>query len=108
MQARLDELARMRDLVSGGNLPGDAAALIAQIRDLANPSRPAAAIAPPGPAAVPAPASTAASPKAAPPMAAPPEKAVSDNALPAGISVFAADAPAAAAHRPAAPPRPAP
>ena len=111
MQASLDELARMRDLVSGGNLPGDAAALIAQIRDLANPSRPAAAVAPPGTAAVPAPASTAASPKAAPPMTAPPESAVSENAVsenavPTGISVFVAAAPAAAAHRPAAPPEP--
>jgi len=47
MQASLDELARMRDLVSNGSLPGGATALIAQIRDLANPSRPAAAVAPP-------------------------------------------------------------
>jgi chemosensory pili system protein ChpA (sensor histidine kinase/response regulator) len=93
MQASLDELARMRDLVSNGNLPGDATALIAQIRDLASPSRPAAA-APPGPAAVPAPASTAASPKTAPPMTAPPENAVSENAVPAVISVFVAAAPA--------------
>jgi chemosensory pili system protein ChpA (sensor histidine kinase/response regulator) len=105
MQASLDELARMRDLVSSGNLPAAAAALIAQIRDLANPSRPAAAVAPPGPAAVPA--STAASPKAAPPMTAPPESAVSENAVPAGSSVFTA-VPAAAAHRPAAPAEPVP
>jgi chemosensory pili system protein ChpA (sensor histidine kinase/response regulator) len=113
MQASLDELARMRDLVSNGTLPGGAAALIAQIRDLASPSRPAAAVVPPGPAAVPAPASTAASPttaspKAAPPMTAPPEDAVSENAVPAGISVFVAAPPAAAAHRPAAPPEPVP
>jgi chemosensory pili system protein ChpA (sensor histidine kinase/response regulator) len=108
MQASLDELARMRDLVSSGNLPGDAAALIAQIRDLASPSRPAAAVASPGPAAAPAPASTAASSKASPPMTAPPEKAVSENAVPAGISVFVAAVPPAAAHRPAAPPEPVP
>jgi chemosensory pili system protein ChpA (sensor histidine kinase/response regulator) len=38
MQASLDELARMRDLVSNGTVPGGAAALMAQIRDLANPS----------------------------------------------------------------------
>jgi chemosensory pili system protein ChpA (sensor histidine kinase/response regulator) len=107
MQASLDELARMRDLVSNGNLPGDATALIAQIRDLASPSRPAAA-APAGPAAVPAPASTAASPKTAPPMTAPPEKAVPEIAVPAGISISVAAAPAAAAHRPAAPPEPVP
>ena len=111
MQASLDELARMRDLVSNGHLPGDAAALIAQIRDLANPSRPAAAAAPPGPTAVPAPAS-AAPPTAAPPMTAPPQDAVSEHSVsehsvPASISVSIA-APAAAAHRPAAPPEPAP
>jgi chemosensory pili system protein ChpA (sensor histidine kinase/response regulator) len=35
MQATLDELARMRDLVSAGVLPGAAAALLAQIRGLA-------------------------------------------------------------------------
>jgi chemosensory pili system protein ChpA (sensor histidine kinase/response regulator) len=42
MQASLDELARMRDLVSSGTLPGSAKALIAQIRDLATPGRSAA------------------------------------------------------------------
>ena len=52
MQASLDELASMRDLVSNGALPSGAAALIAQIRDLANPARmadfaaPSAAVAP--------------------------------------------------------------
>jgi chemosensory pili system protein ChpA (sensor histidine kinase/response regulator) len=35
MQASLDELSRMRDLVSAGRLPGDARDLIAQIRGLA-------------------------------------------------------------------------
>ena len=36
MQASLDELSRMRDLVSAGTLPGEARDLIAQIRGLAN------------------------------------------------------------------------
>jgi chemosensory pili system protein ChpA (sensor histidine kinase/response regulator) len=36
MQASLDELSRMRDLVSAGRLPGNARDLIAQIRGLAN------------------------------------------------------------------------
>jgi chemosensory pili system protein ChpA (sensor histidine kinase/response regulator) len=35
MQASLDELARMRDLVSAGSLPGAATALLARIRGLA-------------------------------------------------------------------------
>jgi chemosensory pili system protein ChpA (sensor histidine kinase/response regulator) len=86
MQASLDELARMRDLVSNGTLPGGATALIAQIRGLATPARiPAAA--PPAIAAAPAAA-------AAPPAA------------PAAVSRPAAPAPVAA--RPAAPARPAP
>ena len=37
MQASLDELARMRDLVSSGQTPRDATALIAQIRALSGP-----------------------------------------------------------------------
>ena len=53
MQASLDELARMRDLVSNGTVPGGAAALMAQIRDLANPSRAPRPAAPPAPAAAP-------------------------------------------------------
>jgi chemosensory pili system protein ChpA (sensor histidine kinase/response regulator) len=98
MQASLDELARMRDLVSNGSLPGGATALIAQIRDLANPSRPAAAVAPPTPAAATAPVSTAASPAMPPPA----------NTVPAGISVFVAAPPAvAAAHQPTVPLEPA-
>jgi chemosensory pili system protein ChpA (sensor histidine kinase/response regulator) len=45
MQTSLDELAGMRDLVSSGTLPAGAAALIARIRALVNPSRtPAAAV----------------------------------------------------------------
>ncbi|MDP9084813.1 MAG: Hpt domain-containing protein [Pseudomonadota bacterium] len=54
MQASLDELARMRDLVSNGILPARAAALMSQIRDLNSSSRAAeepAATAPAGPAA---------------------------------------------------------
>ena len=35
MQASLDELARMRDMVSAGSLPAAAAALLAQVRNLA-------------------------------------------------------------------------
>jgi chemosensory pili system protein ChpA (sensor histidine kinase/response regulator) len=38
MQASLDELARMRDQVSGGTLPGEANALVAQLRALAKQS----------------------------------------------------------------------
>jgi len=98
MQASLDELARMRDLVSNGSLPGGATALIAQIRDLANPSRPAAAVAPPTPVAATALVSTAASPAIPPPA----------TTVPAGISVFVAAPPAvAAAHQPTVPSEPA-
>jgi chemosensory pili system protein ChpA (sensor histidine kinase/response regulator) len=48
MQASLDELARMRDLVSAGSLPAAATALLAQIRGLeaGEEARPAAGIAP--------------------------------------------------------------
>ena len=67
MQASLDELARMRDLVSGGTVPGAAAALIAQIRDLATPGRIPAAV----PSAAPPPVSAMPSPAAAPIAAAP-------------------------------------
>ncbi len=54
MQASLDELARMRDVVGTGTVPAGAAALISQIRDLANPtsSRAAPAAAAPIEAAV--------------------------------------------------------
>ena len=38
MQTSLDELSRMRDLVSAGTLPGAASQLIARIRALANPA----------------------------------------------------------------------
>jgi chemosensory pili system protein ChpA (sensor histidine kinase/response regulator) len=72
MQASLDELSRMRDLVSAGTLPGEARDLIAKIRGLANQvaHAGAAAAAPASAAVAPvaAPASTA--PPAAPPTAA--------------------------------------
>ncbi len=86
MQASLDELARMRDLVSNGTLPGGATALIAQIRGLATPTRIPAAAQPAIPAA---PAAAA-----APPV------------VPAAVSRPVAPAPVAA--RPAAPARPTP
>ena len=73
MQASLDELARMRDLVSAGTLPGGAKALIAQIRDLATPGRtPAAA----------APAPAAAAPPVAPARIAKPLDLTASNAPP--------------------------
>ncbi len=70
MQASLDELARMRDLVSNGTLPAGAKALIAQIRDLATPGRsPGAAAAP---ASTSAPGASAAPQTAARPVTAAP------------------------------------
>jgi chemosensory pili system protein ChpA (sensor histidine kinase/response regulator) len=51
MQDSLDELARMRDLVSGGSLPSAAKALLAQIRALEAQGRPR--VQPPVAAAVP-------------------------------------------------------
>jgi len=85
MQASLDALANMRDLVSAGTLPANATALIAQIRNLAKPARAPAVAAQPKPAATPAAAPVAVprprtvtpasgapvSPPAAPPAAAP-------------------------------------
>jgi chemosensory pili system protein ChpA (sensor histidine kinase/response regulator) len=50
MQASLDELASMRDLVSSGTLPQGATALIAQIRNLTNPASTPAVVAPASPA----------------------------------------------------------
>jgi chemosensory pili system protein ChpA (sensor histidine kinase/response regulator) len=75
MQASLDELSRMRDLVSNGTLPGSATALIAQIRELATAARTPAAVARHVPVAAPAVAAPAAHvmPPAAPiPATAPP------------------------------------
>ena len=42
LQASLDELSRMRDLVSQGTLPGEATALLTQIRDIAAGKTPSA------------------------------------------------------------------
>ena len=71
MQASLDELSRMRDLVSAGTLPGNARDLIARIRGLADESaRLQVSSAPAGaaPAAsVPAPAASAPAPVASAP-----------------------------------------
>ncbi len=89
MQASLDELASMRDLVSIGTLPAGAAALIAQIRDLANPSGAPAA----------APAVSGAPPVAAPPIAAVPIPAspIADEPPISAPRVTPAPSPAAAA-----------
>jgi chemotaxis protein histidine kinase CheA/CheY-like chemotaxis protein len=80
MQASLDELARMRDMVSNGALPGGATVLIAQIRELATSSRTPAAVARHAPGPVPAAAApTAAAPAVtpAPAIAPPPDIAAS-------------------------------
>jgi chemosensory pili system protein ChpA (sensor histidine kinase/response regulator) len=78
MQASLDELSRMRDLVSAGTLPSNARELIAQIRGLANqPGFPPATTAPAttviaaaaSASAVPAPAGTSAAAAPAPTFA---------------------------------------
>jgi chemosensory pili system protein ChpA (sensor histidine kinase/response regulator) len=85
MQSSLDELSRMRDLVSAGTLPGGAGPLIARIRALADPaamphagvSAPAPAGAPPAPAAAATAATMAAAPATAlrPSTPAPAERA---------------------------------
>jgi chemosensory pili system protein ChpA (sensor histidine kinase/response regulator) len=82
MQASLDELAGMRDLVSNGTLPAGAAALIAQIRDLANPGRTSAAGAPSAAAAASMAAPAAAPVFAPPPTSVPAELATSVGATP--------------------------
>jgi chemosensory pili system protein ChpA (sensor histidine kinase/response regulator) len=79
MQASLDELARMRDLVSGGALPAGATALIAQIRDLVTPPRTPATAAPFVAGAPP----RAAAPVTAAPAAATPAAAVPTTPAPA-------------------------
>jgi chemosensory pili system protein ChpA (sensor histidine kinase/response regulator) len=75
MQASLDELSRMRDLVSNGTLPGSATVLIAQIRELATAARTSGAVARHTSAAAPAvapPAAFVIPPAAAMPATAPP------------------------------------
>jgi chemosensory pili system protein ChpA (sensor histidine kinase/response regulator) len=103
MQASLDELSRMRDLVSAGTLPGNARDLIARIRGLAEePATHQAASAPasaaPAPAAsaaapaasVPAPAASAAAPASSAPASAPAPVAVS-TLTPAAVVPAAAN-----------------
>ncbi len=81
MQASLDELARMRDLVSTGELPGPAASLLAQIRDLsAAPARRAAPAGAQAPIAAPAPGGVPMVPVAG----APPTVAAARSPTPAG------------------------
>jgi chemosensory pili system protein ChpA (sensor histidine kinase/response regulator) len=105
MQASLDELSRMRDLVSAGTLPGNARDLIARIRGLADePATHQAASAPAASAAAPAAASVAA-PAASAPASAPAPVAVS-TPTPASVA-RAAPAPAVGAAAPERPPQPA-
>jgi chemosensory pili system protein ChpA (sensor histidine kinase/response regulator) len=94
MQASLDELARMRDLVSNGTVPAGAIVLMAQIRAL-SADAPAAARA----------AADAAAPAAAAPAAAAPAAAAAAAAPAAAAHAASAHAAAAA---PAAAPRAAP
>jgi chemosensory pili system protein ChpA (sensor histidine kinase/response regulator) len=72
MQASLDELARMRDVVSQGSLPPKAAALIAQIRGLAGVTTTVRAI----------------EPTPAAPQATPPQPAAPQPAAPQPVSAF--------------------
>jgi chemosensory pili system protein ChpA (sensor histidine kinase/response regulator) len=105
MQASLDELSRMRDVVSAGTLPGEARDLIAQIRGLAHEPTaqavaapasaalaPAAASAPTAPApttpAPTVPASTSPAPvlsKAASGAAQPPAARAAETSLQSGV-----------------------
>jgi chemosensory pili system protein ChpA (sensor histidine kinase/response regulator) len=103
MQASLDELSRMRDLVSRGTLPGDARDLIAQIRGLANPAHASAAgaAAPAGASVVPAAAPAPSAPATAAPTAA--AAAQPAAAQPAAAQPAAARAPVAAPAREVAP-----
>jgi chemosensory pili system protein ChpA (sensor histidine kinase/response regulator) len=105
MQASLDELARMRDFVSNGTVPGGATALIAQIRELSNPTKAPAALVRAAPAAAPmaAPATAAIAATATPATPAAP-------AAPAAAADFAAsvDAPPSLVSVRAAPHEPAP
>jgi chemosensory pili system protein ChpA (sensor histidine kinase/response regulator) len=83
MQASLDELSRMRDLVSAGNLPGEARELIARIRGLADPSGAAKISAATAAAAAPVaqPAAAPAAPKPSAPAAASPAAAAPPPAV---------------------------
>jgi chemosensory pili system protein ChpA (sensor histidine kinase/response regulator) len=87
MQASLDELSRMRDLVSAGTLPGEARELIAQIRALANQPTAAtagvaqAAAAPTAPAPARPTAAEAQAPAARAPLAPPARTAALESSL---------------------------
>jgi chemosensory pili system protein ChpA (sensor histidine kinase/response regulator) len=133
MQASLDALASMRDLVSAGTLPAAASALIEQIRKLASPalapatpsvtaSAPSPLAPPPTapvpPAPVPKPPlitvppppaaqATAVPPESAPPVSEPPVGAAPVDAPPRAVGVAAptaAEAPASAAAADESPP----
>ena len=93
MQTSLDELSRMRDLVSTGKLPSNARDLIAQIRGLAGAPATAAPAAVASAAAVPAAAATPATTKATAPTPAP-------ASAPAPATRVAAALPAARAPSP--------
>jgi chemosensory pili system protein ChpA (sensor histidine kinase/response regulator) len=102
MQASLDELSRMRDLVSAGTVPGKAHDLIAQIRALANQPEPSQAAAAPAAAAPPAGAAPPATHvSAVPATPAPATPAPAATSAPAAIPT-----PAAVARAAAAPPSP--
>ena len=104
MQASLDELSRMRDLVSAGTLPGNARDLIARIRGLAHGTAAQPAVSAPDHAAA-APVATAAVTTAAvapAPAAAGPARAAPARAAPEPV---ASAPPAASAPTPAAPVR---
>ncbi|HZE45006.1 MAG TPA: Hpt domain-containing protein [Steroidobacteraceae bacterium] len=93
MQTSLDELSRMRDLVSTGKLPSNARDLIAQIRGLAGAPATAAPAAVASAAAMPAAAATPATTTAAAPTPAP-------ASAPAPATRVAAALPAARAPSP--------
>jgi chemosensory pili system protein ChpA (sensor histidine kinase/response regulator) len=96
MQASLDELARMRDVVGTGTVPAGASALISQIRDLADPTRTAAAtsLAPAAPVA--SPTMTESPMQAAPPEAAAAPPTMTAPPTPAVVPPDAVAAPHAA------------
>jgi chemosensory pili system protein ChpA (sensor histidine kinase/response regulator) len=100
LQASLDELSRMRDLVSNGTLPQGARDLIAQIRGVTNQTGRHAAPAVPTPQsaapAVPVSTATQAPAMAAPPPPAAPRPAVATASAAAAASSAPKPAPAAA------------
>jgi chemosensory pili system protein ChpA (sensor histidine kinase/response regulator) len=101
MQASLDELSRMRDLVSAGTLPGNARDLIARIRGVAHEPGTQPAVSAPDHAAA-APAATTA---AAVPAAAVPAAAASARAAPEPAASAPPASPASAPTSAAAPTR---